>query len=181
MCVSISKEFPAKRGETWFIKGVAYTVGITNMKYIDTNGDPDTLYVFLRPVGGTSDEGWVITRKAFLDKAKREEPIKDVFITPRQILDAEPCADGVQALGAVLGVSIWSDPPWLAANRIADKSMMDNAVKVSDLYTWYKNGIGRIPDISYLKFLAVVLGLIPRQIVQGPDRETLKRLLGIKE
>ncbi len=177
MCVSNPKEeFPAKGGEKWFIRNKEFTVGTTHQKYFETNGDSSTLYLSMRDADGKC---FVITHKAFMEKASRETPIKEVFITPRQILAGLPCEEGIVALGAVLGVSSLENSAWKVVYFLENRGLMDKTFKVSELYAKRVTRQFMVPD-SWLNFLAKLLNLIPA-MKTGPDRETLKRLLGIKE
>ncbi len=171
--------FPAKGGEKWFIRGREFTVGTTHQKYFETNGNSETLYLSMRGDDGTC---YVITHKAFLDKAKREEPIVERYITPAQILDSNPCNAGVLKLGFTLGVAKYGAGThcWQVVRAIENNGHMNRKYKVSELYDWFKMSTGAEPENSYLLFLAKALNLVPRDS-NGPDRGTLKRLLGIKE
>lgn len=171
------QEFPAKGGEHWYYKGEQFTIGTTDHHYFETSGNPDALYVSMRDSAGKS---WVITQKAFIDKFKREEPIVDRYIIPNQILKRKPCSEGVMALGNVLVGKREYSSAWEAALGIQKSGNMNNAFKVSELYAWYKSCYGREPANEYLLFLAKALNLVPESS-NGPDRATLKRLLGIKE
>lgn len=168
--------FPAKTGDTWLLKGAPMKVCTTEASYFETNGDPSVQYVVLQDKEGGHH---LITRKAFLDKAKREEPIVELFITPRQILDAKPCEGGIQALASCIGMATEGASVVTALRSLYENDRIDSAYKVSELHTWYMAVYGAYPDDRYLLFLAKALKLVPESS-SGPDRATLKRLLGIK-
>lgn len=170
-------EFAAQGGETWYLNGEPYTIGTSGCSYFETNGNPETLYLNIRDKNGKC---YIITHKAFMEKATKNNPIKDVFVTPRDILNMQPCDSGVVDLAVALDCCNYGVKPWEAALKIQDSGRMDCAYTVNELYRWYmeKNG-GLVPN-SYLLFLARKLNMIPK-VGNGPNIDTVKRLLGIKE
>lgn len=178
-----NKIFSAKMGEVWYLKGKPYVVIATNFKYMDTNGDPDTLYVALRAEdhadGNPDSERWIITRKAFTEKASKEPPVfKEVYVTPDQILRSDPCKDGIGALGFALGFPNFSIYELVRA--LTKGGFLDKPYNVSELYSVYKFWAKREPNTEWLLYLAKLLNVLPSQSNMN-DRATLKRLLGIKE
>lgn len=172
MCTSSPKEDLPKGGEKWFIGNKEFTIGTLGQKYYDTNGDPDKLYMSMR---GPEGECYIITMDAFVKKARREAPRIELFITPDQIMRAKPCEAGARFLYKHLGIKFENDP-YLDGATLAASGKRSLVLSVQELYMAYY--LGNAPD-TWLVFLAKVLKLIPEQSC-GPDRTTLKRLLGIK-
>lgn len=186
MCKTISDDgvntdFPAKGGEKWFIRGEEFTVGTTHQKYFETNGDPDTLYLSMR---NSTGKGFVITHKAFLDKAKREEPIIERYITPNKFLSSKPCDQGIWAFGVATGYfsakGMPENPMFELTKAVAIGKVLNNSWKISDLYHNFMVKTHEPISTDWLLWMAKLLDLVPKTS-SGPDRGTLLRLLGIRE
>lgn len=164
-------------GTVWYMDGRKIVIDQPVLHYHNTNGDVYTKYLSFQ---FQDDKSWNICTHRMFSSAKLEDPIKDVFITPRQILDAKPCENGIKALGVTIGVITINDMAWEASMKISVNGHMDRAYKVSVLYDWYERTCKSVPPVSYLLFLAKLLKLVPDRSM-GVDEATLKRLLGIRE
>jgi len=185
MCTNLPSAFPGKPefqalpGETWFIKNQPMKIISVAASYIDTSGDPSTKYVVLKDGMG---EHHLITRRAFMDKAKREEPLVERFISPYQIMYAGACSEGAHVLFELIGLKFENDT-FLDGLTLGASGKMHNSFKVSDLYHRHCREIlsSRAKTrTSWLLFIAKALDLVP-QSSNMSDRPTLMRLLGIKD
>lgn len=165
-------DFSPKIEDIWYINGRKIVIDQPLLRYFNKEQDVATKYLSFQFEDG---EHCIITHSLFKSSATREEPRVERFVTPRQILNAKPCEDGVIALGKILELKS-VDKAWEALDLLYKGQKMNCSYKVSELYNWWGE-IGSVPT-SWLLFMAQLLNLVPKDS-RGPDRETLKRLLGI--
>lgn len=162
----------------WWIQGKEYEVRGLGRKYLFSNGNPDTLYLAINDV--KSGDGYIMTHSRFAQEAEPHAPRIERFVTPGQLLAAGPCEDGVLALGRFLFDKNYSgceSPVYEVTRTVIAQGKLSQAYRLQSMYDFM--GQKRIPD-SWLLFVAKVLNLVPKHAIQGPDRATLLRLLGIK-
>lgn len=160
-------------GEIWYIYGKPYVVSATNQKYFETNGDPEKLYL---SVLSTDCTQYIITHDAFEKKAKSKPELPVVYITPDEILAANPCDEGIfalaQALSGIPHATKYAALKYLLQSiRIYRKYTVNELCKLLPL--------GTVVPTSWLQFIAHTKGLIPSK-TSCQDLRTLKRLLGIE-
>lgn len=180
MCVTTGlKRFTYSPGDNLFIKGTEYVVLNTDMRYMDTNGDPNKLYCSLH--GKEDSSRWIVTHDKLLELVAK--PMRIYSLTPDQILEVGPCDDGLRFLvdflrgiGSSRGLSRYQ-----MLREIVRSNKLNNTFSLQALYSGYLDIYsGVAPPTSWLMWVAKMLKVIPQQSNETKNYDTLKRLLGIK-
>lgn len=165
-------------GSKWVYMDEVLTVKQIGLKYWRSSGDPTLEYAVVESKlhGDTK----LVTHKALMRDCKPwVEPPKDVYVKLASILAANPCDTGVVALGAIVANGEKHGKAWQAALALGQQNM-DREFRVSSLFEAFMAMYGHEPETSWLLFLCNVSHMLPKGMTQGPDRATMKRLLGIQ-
>lgn len=162
-----------KKGETFYMGSVPYTMMKPLVTYMHNIND--TAYSVIAK-NGNLDDWCIITHKRLLGGLDK---LVVRYVTLQQLLEANPCRDGLDFVAHILGGAKGLSAIELAVqigkvNKCAPFSTQ-NLYEYADVFT-YGHGV----PTNWLNFVAKVLKLIPEESNMN-NRAALKRLLGIKE